>query len=107
VYACASRKEEFGLALLEALAAGLSAVGPNAGGPPTYIDDDRTGFLTDTTSIAGLRDGLHRAAAARLDEARAARARRLVSERFTVTAMADKLVSLYEDVRGASEMEAA
>ena len=33
VYACASRKEEFGLALLEALAAGLSAVGPSTGGP--------------------------------------------------------------------------
>lgn len=50
-------------------------------------------------SIAGLRDGLGRAAAAaRLDDARAARARGLVSERFTLTVMADELVSLYEDV---------
>jgi glycosyltransferase involved in cell wall biosynthesis len=106
VYACASRKEEFGLALLEALAAGLSAVGPDTGGPPTYIEEGRTGFLADTTSGAGLRDGLHRAAAARLDDARAARARRLVSQRFTVTAMADALLDLYEDVANA-ELEAA
>lgn len=107
VYACASRKEEFGLALLEALAAGLSAVGPNTGGPATYLEDGRTGFLADTTSLVGLREGLHRAAAARLDEARAVRARTLVSERFTVTAMADELVALYADVSGASELEAA
>jgi hypothetical protein len=38
------------------------------------------------------------AAAARLDDARAARARGLVSERLTVTVMADELVSFYEDV---------
>jgi glycosyltransferase involved in cell wall biosynthesis len=107
VYVCASVKEEFGLALLEALAAGLSAVAPDTGGPPTYIDDGRTGVLVDTTSVAALRDGLHRAAAARLDEARAARARRLVAERFTVTAMADELVSLYESTTGADEVEAA
>ena len=107
VYACASLKEEFGLALLEALAAGLSVVAPDTGGPPTYIDDGRTGILVDTTSITALRDGLHRAAAARLDEARAARARRLVAERFTVTAMADELVSLYENATGADEMQAA
>ena len=41
VYACPSRKEEFGLALLEALAAGLSVVGPDRGGPPTYVEDGR------------------------------------------------------------------
>lgn len=107
VYACASLKEEFGLALLEALAAGLSAVAPETGGPPTYIDDGRTGVLVDTTSITALREGLHRAAGARLDEARAARARRLVAERFTVTAMADELVSLYENATGADEVQAA
>jgi glycosyltransferase involved in cell wall biosynthesis len=106
VYACASRKEEFGLALLEALAAGLSAVGPSTGGPPTYIEEGRTGFLAETTSIDGLRDGLHRAAAARLDDARAARARRLVSERFTVTAMADELVRLYADVASGERIAA-
>ncbi len=48
VYVCSSLKEEFGLALLEALASGLVVVGPAAGGPATYIDDGVTGVLVDT-----------------------------------------------------------
>ena len=58
VYACPSRKEEFGLALLEALAAGLSVVGPDRGGPATYVEDGHSGFLADTTVLESLRRGL-------------------------------------------------
>ena len=107
VYACPSRKEEFGLALLEALGAGLSVVGPDRGGPPTYIDDGHTGFLADTTDLDSLRTGLARAASARLDPTRTARARSLVQERFTVGAMADRLVSLYASVTGEAVLHAA
>ena len=67
----------------------------------------QTCALPISASLDGLRHGLRRAAAARLDEARAARARRLVAERFTVTAMADELVSLYEDATTSDESEAA
>ena len=48
VYVCSSLKEEFGLALVEALASGLVVVGPAAGGPATYIEDGVTGVLVDT-----------------------------------------------------------
>ena len=48
VYVCSSLKEEFGLALLEALASGLVVVGPAAGGPATYVEDGVTGVLVDT-----------------------------------------------------------
>ena len=107
VYACPSRKEEFGLALLEALGAGLAVVGPDRGGPPTYIEDGRTGFLADTSDLASLRSALRKAASTRLDTARAARARALVQERFTVEAMADRLVSLYAHVTGEGALRAA
>jgi glycosyltransferase involved in cell wall biosynthesis len=107
VYACSSRKEEFGLALLEALAAGLSVVGPDRGGPATYVEDGHSGFLADTTDLESLRKGLARAAAARLDPARAARARALVREGFTVDSMADRLVSLYAHVTGEAAAYAA
>ena len=51
VYACPSRKEEFGLSLLEALAAGLSVVGPDRGGPPTFVEDGtRASWPTPPTS---------------------------------------------------------
>jgi glycosyltransferase involved in cell wall biosynthesis len=107
VYACPSRKEEFGLSLLEALAAGLPVVAPDRGGPPTFVEDGTTGFLVDTTDLASLRAGLHRAASVRLDGARAARARSLVEERFTIDAMADGLVDLYEGVTRRRELRAA
>ena len=67
VYACASVKEEFGLALLEAMASGLSVLGPASGGPPTYIDDGINGVLTDTGTVEGLREGLRRAESIRTD----------------------------------------
>ena len=95
IYACASEKEEFGLALLEALASGLSVVGPVLGGPSTFIDDGVTGVITDTGTIEGLRYGLYRAAVARMDPARAGRALATVRERFTIDAMAAGLVELY------------
>ena len=95
VYACASVKEEFGLALLEAMASGLSVLGPDSGGPPTYIDDGVTGVLTDTGTVSGLREGLRRAGASRTDAERAARATAHVREHFTIEAMARGLVDLY------------
>ncbi len=95
VYACASEKEEFGLALLEALAAGLPVVAPERGGPPTYIDDGVTGALVDTTSVESIVYGLRRAAAVREDETRAKRAGSLIRERFSVEAMAAELGDLY------------
>lgn len=95
VYACASEKEEFGLALLEAMGTGLSVMGPRTGGPPTFIADGVNGTLTDTSSVAGIRDGLLRAMALRLSGDRAERAAVTVRERFTVEAMAAGLVELY------------
>ncbi|MGE5688981.1 MAG: glycosyltransferase [Pseudomonadota bacterium] len=95
IYACASAKEEFGLALLEALAAGLPVVAPAAGGPPTYVEHGVTGFLAPPLSVDGLRTALRGAAAVRLDDRRAARAERTVRRRHTLEAMAAGLVDLY------------
>jgi glycosyltransferase involved in cell wall biosynthesis len=96
VYACASVKEEFGLALLEAMASGLSVLGPALGGPPTFIEDGVTGVIASTSSVGGMRDGLRRAAQARLDARRAELAAATVRERFTIDAMAAGLVDLYD-----------
>ncbi len=48
IYVCASVKEEFGIALLEAMASGLLVVAPDGGGPATYVEEGVTGFLTAT-----------------------------------------------------------
>lgn len=107
VYACASDKEEFGLALLEALGAGLVVVAPAGAGPDTFVDHGSTGFLVDTTSVEELRAGLHTAAAIREDDARAARAAALVRSRFSIDGMAEELTSLYLDLAAPRVLEAA
>jgi glycosyltransferase involved in cell wall biosynthesis len=101
VYVCASLKEEFGLALLEALAAGLVVVGPDAGGPATYIEDGVTGVLADT----GRPEQVTRAVRAALDLAtgpaqahRVQRSRGLIRDRFTVRSMAAALSDIHAGV---------
>ncbi len=101
VYVCGSLKEEFGLALIEALAAGLVVVGPEGGGPATYIEEGVTGFLVDTRSPQQVGAGVAAALdlVAKPDDAqRVAAAREMVSDRFTVQAMARTLVGVYDGV---------
>ena len=101
VYVCGSLKEEFGLALIEALAAGLVVVAPDGGGPATYIDEGVTGFLVDTRSPLAVGTGM--TAAFDLlgepgDADRVALARDLVADRFTIEAMAGTLAGVYAGV---------
>lgn len=102
VYVCGSLKEEFGIALLEAMASGLLVVAPDGGGPATYVEPGVTGFLVPTWDRARLADGMSRAletAAAERDEARAAHSRDVVAASFTIQAMARDLAAVYERVR--------
>lgn len=50
IYLCTSEKEEFGIAILEALETKLLIFGPVQGGVKTYIENGSNGFLIDTTS---------------------------------------------------------
>ncbi len=108
VYVCASLKEEFGIALLEAMATGLMVVAPDGGGPATYVEDGVTGVLTQTWDA----DLLESAVAAALDVAargegeRAERAHAMVRGSFTIQAMATALGPVYRDV-AAEEAELA
>ncbi|MFP5489345.1 MAG: glycosyltransferase, partial [Acidimicrobiia bacterium] len=93
VYVNGALKEEFGLALVEALGIGLPVVAPSVGGPATFVADGDTGVLVDPDR--DLTDGI-RAARRLVDrDGRADRARRLVTERYSIDAMADALVRLY------------
>jgi glycosyltransferase involved in cell wall biosynthesis len=94
-YACGSRKEEFGLAIVEALAAGLPIVAPRTGGPASYLEEGVTGRLVDTLDRAALVAGIRGALDLAGRPGRADRARELVAERFTIGAMADALVPVY------------
>ncbi|RIJ51796.1 glycosyltransferase, partial [Clavibacter lycopersici] len=105
-YACASIKEEFGVALLEAMSMGLPVVAPASGGPATYVEDGVTGLLVDTADPGELATGIARAldiAAGPDADAAADRARDMVARTFTIQAMAGTLSRVYRDVAAADD----
>lgn len=53
-YVCPSLKEEFGLSILEAMAAGMPVCAPLNGGARTYIRHGTNGFLIDTRDALSL-----------------------------------------------------
>jgi glycosyltransferase involved in cell wall biosynthesis/GT2 family glycosyltransferase len=99
-----SRAEAFGLAVLEAMAAGKPVVAADTDGPRLLIDDGVDGLLVPvkdvaalTEAVEGLLDDPGRAAAI---GARAAAA----AERFPVTAMVARVEALWDEVLGASPL---
>lgn len=50
IYLCSSLKEEFGLAILEAMSQGFLTLGPVNGGVKSYMENGVNGFLIDTSS---------------------------------------------------------
>ena len=100
VYVCGSLKEEFGIALLEAMASGLFVVAPDGGGPATYVRQGVTGLLAPTWDVALLRgamtDALELAGTHDPLESRAT-----VEKSFTIQAMAGALGTVYSDVHAA------
>lgn len=94
VYVDGAVKEEFGLAVLEAMASGLVVVAPSIGGPSTYVDDGDTGVLVDPGADLG--SAIRRAFGLVARTGRAARARGLVELRYSIDTMAAQLVDLYQ-----------
>jgi glycosyltransferase involved in cell wall biosynthesis len=50
IYLCSSKKEEFGIAILEALSQNFLVLGPERGGVKSYLENDINGFLIDTSN---------------------------------------------------------
>ncbi len=94
-YVCASAKEEFGLAIVEALASGLAVVAPRAGGPSTYVEHGRTGVLVDTMRPAALAQGVHAALDLAQVPGRAEHARSAMRAAYDISVMAATLADVY------------
>lgn len=58
VYVCPSVKEEFGIAVLEAMDAGFLIIGPQVGGLSSYVEPGKNGFLMDTSDAATISGAL-------------------------------------------------
>lgn len=50
IYLCTSQKEEFGIAILEAMSQEMLVIGPVKGGVKSYIKEGVNGFLIDTSN---------------------------------------------------------
>lgn len=101
IYVCGSLKEEFGIALLEAMGSGLVVVAPDGGGPATFVEPGVTGFLAPTWDVQMLRAAMVEAldvSVAETTAERASQARETVERSFTIQAMARSLSSVYRGV---------
>jgi glycosyltransferase involved in cell wall biosynthesis len=83
--------EPFGLSVIEAMACGTPVIAFNRGSMPELIDHGVTGFLVDTVEEAV-------EAVGRIDEIDRAACRAAVAARFTVEAMAEKYLQLYQNL---------
>ncbi|MFI1890178.1 glycosyltransferase family 4 protein [Streptomyces jumonjinensis] len=108
IYACSSVKEEFGIAVLEAMDAGLLVVGPRQGGLRHYIEHGRNGFLADTSSSRSLREGLedvfargHGSQGEQQLRSIARAGRATVREDFWISRVRDAFAELYQRITGA------
>jgi glycosyltransferase involved in cell wall biosynthesis len=99
VFAQASLEEAFGIAALEAMAAGLPVVATRVGGVPELVEHGETGWLVPRGDVAALAARMHALlldADRRLAMGAAARARGAAV--FSVEQMVSKISAVYDDV---------
>ena len=99
LYVMSSVQEGLGTAVLDALAAAVPVVATNTGGLPEIIHDGKTGRLVAPGEPEALADGIVEmltrveAAKAMADEGRA-----MVQNYFSIDAMVDKNIEVYQRV---------
>lgn len=103
VYACSSVKEEFGIAVLEAMDAGFLACGPQVGGLSSYIASGNNGFLVDTSSAERLGTDLREILLSDVHsptslKETARRGQRTIRERFDIVSTAARFVNFYQRI---------
>lgn len=104
IYICSSLKEEFGIAILEALSEKFLVFAPIKGGVKTYIENGINGFLVDTSNWSGLLKDLEKALyqsnRSREDfEKIRSRGQRTVLENFSIVEITNKLMALYLELK--------
>ncbi|MBI4729500.1 MAG: glycosyltransferase family 4 protein [Acidobacteria bacterium] len=100
LFALSSQHEGFGLAILEAMRAGLPVIATSAGGPADFVEEAASGHLVAPGDEAALADRIARLAADPAARRRMGEAARAAAARFSPTAMAARYLEVYERARG-------
>ena len=100
LYVCSSQKEEFGLAILEALSQEFIVIAPKKGGVGTYIRNNENGFLIETNnweSMAKEIEEIH--ALLKKDKEKGSQIQKsgkaTVYEHFSMEKIADRFYEMY------------
>ncbi len=94
-----SEQESFGLAALEAMAAGVPVIASDVGGLHETIDHGRTGFLYELNDLEGMAaSGVELLTNASLHARTAEQARRSVEERFCADLIVPKYEAFYSEL---------
>jgi N-acetyl-alpha-D-glucosaminyl L-malate synthase BshA len=100
VFLLPSSSESFGLVALEAMSAEVPVVASNAGGLPEVVEHGFTGFLHDSTNVAGyVASTLKLLSNETLRRTMGRRGRRVARERFSAEEMVQRYVQVYESLR--------
>jgi glycosyltransferase involved in cell wall biosynthesis len=94
-----SRREPFGIALLEAMAAGCPVVATRSGGPNSILTDGVDGLLAPVGDVQGLSDHILNLLRDReLSQELAGNARETVASRYSVDAIGPQMANIYREV---------
>jgi len=97
VFAAPAWREGFGLAIVEAMAAGIPVVSSNAGGPNEILEEGKSGVLIQPGDVAGFENGLR--VLLRESETRrqlAERARQRAKERYDLERVVTQVEEVYD-----------
>jgi len=104
IFVLPSRAEGISNALLEAMAAGLPCITTDVPGNNTLIQHERNGLLVEKDNARALARAIHRLVDdCALRERLGRGARRTAEERFDITQIAGKYISLYQRLLGVPE----
>ena len=110
IYLCSSVKEEFGIAILEAMSIGFLTLGPIKGGVKSYMRNGENGFLIDTSNWKTIANGAEKHLYdSNIDKVQVkkiqAAGQRTVDENFSIKKISNEFVSFYLSLKGEEAYE--